>query len=163
MEFLRAHMPGFDEAFLADTATQQGVRETRHIVGRTILTGSDVTSQARFDDAVVQAAWPQEYHVRDRGTEYEFLPDGASYQIPFGALVPSGDSVPKNLLVAGRCISADHDALASCRVMAPCFAMGEAAGVAAAMTANDNARPDVSSTDVGALRDELVARDAVLI
>ena len=156
-------MPGFEEAFLADTATQQGVRETRHIVGRAILTGADVTGQARFDDAVVQAAWPQEYHVRDRGTEYEFLPDGASYQIPFGALIPSGAGAPRNLLVAGRCISADHDALASCRVMAPCFAMGEAAGVAAAMTASDKARPDVNTTDVDALRDELVARDAVLL
>jgi glycine/D-amino acid oxidase-like deaminating enzyme len=163
MEFLRAHMPGFEEAFLADTATQQGVRETRHIVGRTVLTGADVVGQARFDDGVVQAAWPQEYHVRDRGTEYEFLPDGASYQIPFAALVPFAAGAPRNLLVAGRCISADHDALASCRVMAPCFAMGEAAGVAAAMTVRDKARPDVSTTDVCALRDELVARDAVLL
>ena len=163
MEFLRTHMPGFEEAFLADTATQQGVRETRHIVGRTTLTGADVTSEARFDDAVVQAAWPQEYHVRDRGTEYEFLPDGASYQIPFRALVPSGTGAPRNLLVAGRCISADHDALASCRVMAPCFALGEAAGIAAAMTASGKARPDVNTTDVDALRDELVARDAVLL
>ncbi len=163
MEFLRAHMPGFADAFLADTATQQGVRETRHIVGRTVLTGADVTAQATFDDAVVQAAWPQEYHVRDRGTQYEFLPDGASYQIPFGSLVPEGDGVPRNLLVAGRCISADHHALASCRVMAPCFAMGEAAGVAAAMAVNGSDQVDVTRVDVAALRDELVARGAVLV
>jgi hypothetical protein len=162
MEFLRTHMPGFEDAFLADTATQQGVRETRHIVGRSTLTGTDVTDLATFDDGVVQAAWPQEYHVRGRSTEYEFLPDGGSYQVPFGSLVPSGPSVPPNLLVAGRCISADHDALASCRVMAPCFAMGEAAGVAAAIAAGDGGTTTVSQVDVEALRGELVAEGAVL-
>ena len=163
MEFLRDHMPGFEDAFLADTATQQGVRETRHIVGRNTLTGADVVDRACFDDAVVQAAWPREYHVRDRGTQYEFLPDGASYQIPLGSLVPSGERAPRNLLVAGRCISADHDALASCRVMAPCFAMGEAAGTAAAMAVTEPHRVDVTHLDAAALRAELVARGAVLV
>jgi hypothetical protein len=163
MAFLRDHMPGFEQAFLADTATQQGVRETRHIVGRTVLTGADVVGQACFDDAVVQAAWPQEYHVHERGTQYEFLPDGASYQIPFGCLVPSGEGSPRNLLVAGRCISADHHALASCRVMAPCFAMGEAAGAAAAMAVNGSDQIDVTRVDTAALRDELVSRGAVLV
>jgi hypothetical protein len=162
MAFLREHMPGFEDAFLADTATQQGVRETRHIVGRAVLSGADVTALAHFDDGVVQAAWPQEYHVHGRITEYRFLPDGASYQVPFGSLVPAGPSVPANLLVAGRCISAEHDALASCRVMAPCFAMGEAAGVAAAMTANDPRPLDVSAADVDAIRDELITHGAVL-
>lgn len=141
-EFLREHMPGFADAFLADTATQQGVRETRHIIGRTTLTGDDVTSLARFDHPVTAVAWPQEYHVTGRGTEYRFLPDGASYQIPWEALLPSGDAAPSNLVVAGRCISADHDALASCRVMAPSMAMGEAAGVAAAIAAADARRGD---------------------
>jgi hypothetical protein len=164
-EFLREHMPGFAEAFLADTATQQGVRETRHIIGHHTLHGDDVTSLATFPDAIAAAAWPQEYHVHGRHTEYEFLPDGASYQIPYGCLVPAardGDRVPGNLLVAGRCISADHDALASCRVMAPCLAMGEAAGVAAAMAVHEGDRVDVASVDTSALRDELVAHGAIL-
>jgi hypothetical protein len=119
-----------------------------------------VTGHARFDDAVLQAAWPQEYHVHDRGTEYRFLADGASYQVPFRSLIPCEGS-PTNLLVAGRCISADHDALASCRVMAPCMAMGEAAGTAAAMAAELDA-PDVAAVDVATLRDDLEKNGAVL-
>jgi len=164
-EFLREHMPGFADAFLADTATQQGVRETRHIVGRQTLRGDDVTNLATFPDAIASAAWPQEYHVRGRHTEYEFLPDGAAYQIPFGSLVPAAadgtHAAPRNLLVAGRCISADHDALASCRVMAPCLAMGEAAGTAAAMAVHDDA-DDVGAIDIAALRDTLVRHGAIL-
>jgi ribulose 1,5-bisphosphate synthetase/thiazole synthase len=161
-EFLRAHMPGFHEAFLADTATQQGVRETRHIVGRYTLQGSDVSEARAFDDAIAAGAWPREYHVRGRGTEYRFLVDGAAYQIPFRCLVPASsddtagaDTAPGNLLVAGRCISADHHALASCRVMAPCMALGEAAGTAAAMAVADGIAPgDVDVHDLrGVLRD----------
>lgn len=154
--FLQERMPGFGDAFLADTATQQGVRETRHIQGRYQLTGDDVERSARFDDAIASAAWPREYHVRGRGTEYRFRPDGESYQIPYRCLVPaplrSGDAtaaVPMNLLVAGRCISADHHALASCRVMAPCMAMGEAAGTAAALAVLDAGPED--TTDIGSI------------
>ena len=169
-EFLRDRMPGFASAFLADTATQQGVRETRHIVGEVTLTGDDVRSQRSFDDAVVAAAWPQEYHVHGRSTEYVFLPDGASYQIPYRSLVPNrsaggSGAVPRNLLVAGRCISADHHALASCRVMAPCMAMGEAAGTAAAMTALERGTAgacDVAAVDVAALQDALRSAGAVI-
>lgn len=165
--FLREQMPGFADAFLADTATQQGVRETRHIRGRYTLTGDDVSTRPAFDDAIASGAWPQEYHVHDRSTEYRFLPDGEAYQIPYRSLVPAPSAgVPGNLLVAGRCISADHHALASCRVMAPCMAMGEAAGVAAAMAAmtarSDGGGAVVADVDAPTLRDALRARGAVL-
>jgi hypothetical protein len=167
MDFLRAHMPGFEDAFLADTATQQGVRETRHIVGAYTLTGADVTGLATFDDAVAACAWPREYHTSGRHTDYEFLADATSYQLPYRALVPAPASgVPGNVLVAGRCIAADPDASASCRVMAPCMAIGEAAGVAAAMASTDrdgrSEQVDVATVDIAALRDLLSARGAVL-
>ncbi|MCX7620608.1 MAG: FAD-dependent oxidoreductase [Acidimicrobiales bacterium] len=163
--FLKEYMPGFADAFLADTATQQGVRETRHIVGRYTLTGDEVRAQATFEDAVAVCAWPQEYHVSGRSTDYVFLPDGATYSIPFRVLLPSAG--PPNLLVAGRCISADHHALASCRVMAPCMALGEAAGTAAALAVLDaretsSDRIVLGSVDPGAVRTELVARGAIL-
>jgi hypothetical protein len=170
--FLQQHMPGFADAFLADTATQQGVRETRHINGRYRLTGADVTDAAGFDDAIASAAWPQEYHVHGRGTEYVFLPDAVSYQIPYRALVPAptprgneDDAVPTNLLVAGRCISADHHALASCRVMAPCMAMGEAAGAAAALAVGDTEPDDaidVANVPIDSLQEALRTNHAVL-
>ena len=184
--FLQAHMPGFEDAFLADTATQQGVRETRHILGRYTLSGDDVTAATRFDDAVALGAWPQEYHVVGRGTDYRFLDDGAAYQIPYRCLLPAGpdpqsgsapgsrvagsgadsgsgsgsSSGPGNLLVAGRCISADHDALASCRVMAPCMALGEAAGTAAAMAVRSEVR--LAALDTDELRDNLRAHGAIV-
>ena len=129
-EFVIAHVPGFDQAFLADTAPNLGVRETRRVVGDYVLTGDDVSGLARFDDAVAAGAWPREYHVEGRSTQYVQLPEGGWYQIPLRALRPRSLD---NVWVAGRCISADHDALASVRVMAPSLALGQAAGTAAVL------------------------------
>ena len=146
-------MPGFGDAFLADTATALGVRETRRIVGRARAAPARTSQRgAEFPDAVVDGAWPQEYHVAGRSTEYRFLPVGRRYQIPYASL---RSREIENLLVAGRCISADHDALASTRVMGPSLALGEAAGTAAALAVRD-ARP-VAEIDVAELRAELVA------
>ena len=130
--FVKEHVPGFSDAFLADTAPTLGVRETRRAVGRYVLTGADVEGLARFDDAVGAGAWPQEYHVTGRSTEYKLLPEGGYYQVPLRSLQPEGLD---NVFVAGRCISADHDALASTRVMAPSMVLGQAAGAAAALLA----------------------------
>ncbi|MBV8159543.1 MAG: FAD-dependent oxidoreductase [Acidimicrobiia bacterium] len=137
--FVQAHVPGFADAFLADTAPALGVRETRRAVGRFVLTGEQVAGLARFDDAVAAGAWPQEYHVAGRSTEYRPLPPGGYYEIPFGALRPQG---LENLFVAGRCISADHDALASTRVMAPSMALGQAAGTAAWLSSREELSVD---------------------
>jgi FAD dependent oxidoreductase len=155
--FLRAHVPGFADAFLDDTATALGVRETRRVIGDYVLTGDDVTRGASFDDAVARGAWPREYHVRGRTTEYEFLPAGVSYQVPFRSLRPRG--VP-NLLVAGRCLSADHDALASIRVMGPSLALGQAAGTAAALAARESV--PVAEVAVDELQASLSKQGAVL-
>src|SRR5207302_525255 len=148
--FVKEHVPGFADAFLADTAPTLGVRETRRAVGRYVLTGADVAGLARFDDAVGAGAWPQEYHVTGRSTEYEPLPEGGYYQLPLRSLQPEGLA---NLFVAGRCISADHDALASTRVMAPSMVLGQAAGTAAALVA-------AGSLDVGALQGRLKEQGA---
>src|SRR5438105_5840690 len=94
--FVKEHVPGFGDAFLADTAPAWGVRATRRAVGRYVLTGADVAGLARFDDAVGAGAWPQEYHVSGRSNEYRSLPDGGYYQIPYRALQPEG---PANLVV----------------------------------------------------------------
>ena len=156
-DFLRAHVPGFSDAFLDDTATALGVRETRRVVGDYVLTGNDVTRGATFDDAVARGAWPREYHVHDRATEYEFLPAGVSYQVPFASLRARE---VRNLLVAGRCLSADHDALASIRVMGPSLAVGQAAGTAAALAARDGV--PVGDVAVDELQASLTKQGAVL-
>src|SRR2546423_14893427 len=72
--FVKTHVPGCDDAFLADTAPVLGVRETRRAVGQYVVTGDDVRGLARFPDAVAAGAWPQEYHVDGRSTEYVALP-----------------------------------------------------------------------------------------
>lgn len=150
--FVVDNVPGFAEAFLADTPPTLGVRETRHAVGDYVLTGDDVTGLARFEDAVAAGAWPQEYHVDGRGTTYVHLPRGGYYQMPLRALRPRRLA---NVFVAGRCISADHDALASTRVMAPSLALGQAAGTAALLQAR-------GALGVRAVQDSLTAQGAYL-
>lgn len=144
-QFVIDHVPGFASAFLADTAPTLGVRETRHVIGDYVLTGADVTGLARFDDAVAAGAWPQEFHVEGRDTNYVFLPDGGYYQFPLRSLRPRGLA---NVYVAGRCISADHQALASTRVMAPSLALGQAAGTAAVLDLRDEGGADEVRTSL---------------
>jgi len=155
--FLIEHMPGFEHAYFADTPTQLGVRETRRARGEYELTGSDVLGAARFDDAIACGAWPQEFHVAGTETEYVWLDAGAYYQVPYRSLLVQGVD---NLLVAGRCISATHEALASTRVIAPSMAQGEAAGIAGAMAARTGTA--LRALDVAEVQDALRARGAFL-
>jgi hypothetical protein len=155
--FLIENMPGFEHAYFADTPTQLGVRETRRARGDYELTGDDVLGAARFDDAIACGAWPQEFHVAGTETQYLWLDEGAYYQVPYRSLLVQGVD---NLLVAGRCISATHEALASTRVIAPSMAQGEAAGVAGAMAARTGA--DLRALDVAELQDALRAQGAFL-
>ena len=155
--FLKANMPGFSDAFFADTPTQLGVRETRRGAGDYVLTADDVLGAARFGDAIACGAWPQEFHVEGKATEWRWLDDGAYYQVPYRALVAAEVD---NLLLAGRCISATHEALASTRVIAPSMAQGEAAGVAAALAAQKGL--SVRTIDVVEVQRILVERGAFL-
>lgn len=155
--FLIEHMPGFANAIFTDTPTQLGVRETRRAIGDYVLTGDDVLGGARFDDAVACGAWPQEFHTQGKETRWEWLDDGAYYQMPYRSLVAAGVD---NLLIAGRCISATHEALASTRVIAPSMAQGEAAGVAAAIAAQKGLT--VRAVDVTEVQRVLTERGAFL-
>jgi FAD dependent oxidoreductase len=130
MEFLNKEIPGFAGAFLSDTAVQVGIRETRRIVGRYVLTQADVLAGSIFDDVVCLCSWPLE--LWEGGTEPRmvFLPEGRYYGIPYRSLLSREIN---NLLVTGRAISMDHGAFASARVMGPCLAEGQAAGKACAL------------------------------
>jgi 2-polyprenyl-6-methoxyphenol hydroxylase-like FAD-dependent oxidoreductase len=154
--FLREQIPGYEAAFLLNFSTQIGIRETRRMIGRYRLTREDVISARRFDDAIAQCGAPIEDHHAGSSTRWEYVPDGQTYDIPFRALQPQGVD---NLLAAGRCLSADHDAHASVRSMGQCMAMGQAAGTAAALCA----RLDVDTTalDVADLQARLRADGAL--
>jgi hypothetical protein len=150
-EFLRRHMPGFDEAFLSDSAPRLGLRETRRIRGRYRLTEGDVLEGRRFDDGICRAAWPIELHVADGRTEWRFLDDGLWYTVPYRCLLPDGI---ENLAVVGRCVSASREAFASVRVIGPC--MGEGQAAAAAVSLALPRATTLPSVDPDALRARLV-------
>jgi hypothetical protein len=150
--FLREHMPGFAEAFISDTAPRLGVRETRRLRGRYALTEEDVLGGRKFDDGICRAAWPVELHVAGGMTDWRFLDDGLWYTVPYRCLVPEG---VRNLLAAGRCISATREGFASARVIGPCMGEGQAAALAVAL-----ARPKggaLADVDPAELRARLAA------
>jgi hypothetical protein len=153
--FLREQVPGYERAFLSGLSIQIGVRETRRIRGAYWLTREDVVSAARFPDAVARCGAPIEEHHAGGDTRWEYLPDGQTYDIPYRCLLPLQ---VEGLVVAGRCLSASHDAHASVRSMAQCMAMGQAAGVAAALAVGG----DLRGVDVGLLRERLVELGALL-
>jgi FAD dependent oxidoreductase len=134
-EFLKS-LPPFARAFVSHAAPQVGVRETRRVLGRYQLTREDVLGGRAFEDAVARASWPIELWAEGQlGALYEYLEDGASYDIPARCLQARDVS---NLFVAGRCMSATHEALGSSRVIGTCLATGEAAGMLAARRAEEN-------------------------
>lgn len=130
LRFLKQRIPGYAHADLVAFGTQIGVRESRRVQGEYRLTREDVLSAKQFDDQIGLCGAPIEEHHSGSDTKWQYLPDGRCVGIPFRTLIPRGI---ENLLVAGRCFSATHDAHASVRSMAQCMAMGQAAGIAAAL------------------------------
>ena len=129
--FLKAHVPGFENAYVVSTAPFVGIRETRRIMGEYVLSSQDVLEGHKFDDVVVRAAYPIDIHdAKGKGITFHQVGDDGSYDIPYRCLVPLKVD---NLLVAGRCISSTHEAQGSLRVMIPTMALGQAAGTAAAL------------------------------
>jgi glycine/D-amino acid oxidase-like deaminating enzyme len=148
--FLKDCVPGYEQAILINTSTQIGIRESRRIYGTYRLTRDDVIQARKFDDAIAQCGAPIEDHDAGGETRWEYLPDGETYHIPYRCLLPQN---VENLLVAGRCLSADHDAHASVRSMGQCMAMGQAAGVAAALATHTKQTPHTIS--FASLQDQL--------
>jgi len=129
MAFFNDEVEGFENAYLLDIAPQVGIRETRRLVGRVTVSAEDIEEARDCADAVGVNGWPIERHLKHE-VDWRFPPGRGYHQIPFGAMVSQGVD---NLLVAGRCASATPEGQSSLRVSGPCFAMGEAAGTAAAM------------------------------
>jgi hypothetical protein len=151
-EFLRREVAGFSEAFLADSAARLGIRETRRIVGEYVLSEDDVLGARKFEDGIGRSAWPIERHVPGGETLWRFLERGSWYTIPYRCLLPRGVG---NLLVAGRCLSADSGAFGSVRVIGPCMLEGQA--VAGAARLMRDADTKAIAVDVDRLRADLAA------
>ena len=158
MDFLNKEIPGFENAFLSDTAVQMGIRETRRIVGEYVLTEDDVLSGKKFDDSICLSSWPLEkWEEGMTEPELVFLDKGSYYGVPYRSLVPKEIT---NLLVAGRAISMDHGALASARVMGVCMASGEAAGTAAQIIKESGSK--TRDVDIDELKSKLKENGARL-
>ena len=156
--FLREQMPGFENAYLLEIAPQVGIRETRRLIGRTVLEGEHVLGCADFDDSIGVNAWPLEQHVAG-DVRWNWPAEGSRgfNQLPWRMLLPQR---VHNLLVAGRCASMSAAAQSAARVSGGCFVMGEAAGLGAAMALQD-ARA-VVDIDVTALQRKLQLQGAWL-
>ncbi|MBR1124705.1 FAD-dependent oxidoreductase [Bradyrhizobium lablabi] len=138
-EFLRT-VPGFEKSYIVDLPPQLGIRETRRVVGGYALSGEDVLGCASFEDSIGVNGWPMEQHVAG-DVVFRFPPIPASRgfnELPYRMLVPE---CVDNLLMAGRCASMTHEGQSAARVSGACFAMGEAAGSAAALALAGNTIP----------------------
>ncbi|MBO9634936.1 MAG: FAD-dependent oxidoreductase [Chitinophagaceae bacterium] len=155
-KYLIGYVPGFENAYFLKTAPFLGIRETRRIGGRYTMTREDIMTCRHFDDAIAVASYPLDiHHPQGGGCTLEWC--GDCYDIPYRSLIPQKI---KNLIVAGRCISTTHEAMSAIRVMAPCMAMGEAAGRAAKMAVTQGIQP--ADIDVKKLQQELLQKGAYL-
>lgn len=152
--FLRDHVPGCGNSFVNDTGVQAGIRQSRSIAGVGRLANDDVVARRKRPDGVVRSPWPIELHSGEK-PKLEWLDDDY-YEVAYDTLIPERG---ENLIVAGRCISAEHEALASCRVTAQCFGYGHAAGLAAAHSIASATRlRDIGGEAVRAMLNEDGAR-----
>jgi ribulose 1,5-bisphosphate synthetase/thiazole synthase len=143
--FFNRRLPGFERAYILSTSHEIGVRETRRIQGRYILTQKDVVEGTKFADVIARNNAPIDIHSPndDKQTWHA----AKTYQIPYRALVPKS---PEQLLVAGRCISATHEAIGSVRFEPCCMNTGQASGAAAALAVKTDRSP--ATLDISTLQ-----------
>lgn len=148
-EYLRRFVPGFEHSYIDRVAPFLGIRESRVMEGRYALTADDILSCRRFEDVIAVGGYPVDiHHSIGNDCTMHFCPE--DYDIPYRCLLPKEFD---NLLVAGRCASFTHEAMASTRVMSTCMAMGEAAGTAAGIAFENGV--DVAGVDVGKVQEAL--------
>ena len=156
LEMLKKHVPGFENAYLSNINDSIAVRETRRIMGIKKLTAKQVVSTEIPEDSIALGSYPIDIHSGvDDTSIFQSVDD--PYGIPYLCLV-SKDI--EGLMMAGRCISVDVDAFGSIRVMATCMALGEAAGIGAALACAKNIEP--SEVDVKEIREILLKNGAIL-
>ena len=161
MDFFKENrIPGMEKAELLFTAPSIGVRESRMIRGEYCLTGKDLVACTKFGDAIAAGNYDIDIHNPEgSGTSHYYFPAGTWYTIPYRALVPKEEDC-ENLLTAGRCISVDHEAQASIRIIPICTTTGEAAGVGAAVSLSEGV--SVQKVNVGTVQKILLENGAFL-
>lgn len=153
----RNYIPGAENCRLRLTAAYPGVRETRRIEAEYILSEDDLLNGTQFEDTIALAG--RHFDLGRKGGQTfadagKFVRNGIT-AIPYRSLLPKGAD---NIIAAGRCIAADGQALGPARIMSTCFAMGEAAGIAAAIKLRQ--RTEFRNIDINTLKDELRKNNA---
>ena len=153
LELMRAHFPGFENARIRAIAPMLGIRETRRLKAQRMLKVTDLIEGTSFEDCIALSGygWDMPNPTHPSYQPYHGVARRSPFtQIPYGALLPREVG---NLIVAGRCIGAEREALGAVRVMAPCIAMGEAAGIAAGLSIANSCR--FAEVDIKALQDRI--------
>lgn len=158
MRFLKTNSKAFEESTVLSVASEIGVRESRKLKGVHVLTADELIACTMFEDSIALGNYDIDIHnPSGSGTSHRYFEKGEFYSIPYRSLLPKEFD---NLLVAGRCISATHEAQASVRIIPICCCMGEAAGIAAAVAFNSN--ENVHTVDVKAVQRILRENGAAL-
>ena len=160
--FLKKHVPGFENIRVRGSSSTLGVRESRRITGRHIITAEEMSAGISYPDTVVHSAHFcfDTHNPAGPGQavhEEKCPPSPKPYDIPFRAMCPLGTD---NLITAGRCISGTHKAMSSYRVMKICMAMGQAAGAAAYIISEQGT--STTALDVNLVREHLIRRGVKL-
>lgn len=157
-DFLKKVSPAFKCSTIISIASDIGIRESRKLCGEYILTEEDLKNCTKFDDGIALGNYDIDIHnPSGTGTSHYYFKPGEYYSIPYRSLLPKEYD---NMLVAGRCISATHEAQASVRIMPICACMGEAAGTAIAVAKQTN--KNTHSLDTKILREKLKENGAIL-
>lgn len=130
-DFFIRNVPGFEHATMVSAGDFTGLRDSRRIQGRYVLSNQDVLHGVTFPDAVLKSSYPIDIHDANGSSSVIKKPETGFFQVPYRAMVT--DEV-ENLILAGRCISTEHEAHACVRVMVNCMRLGQAAGLAAAQS-----------------------------
>lgn len=132
-DFFKDSIPGCENSYITDCSPEIGVRQTRTIRAIECMTNDAVAAAVKRPDGICKCPWPIELHTGEKPYLFWLIND--YYEIPYGALVPE---IGENIIVAGRNLCAEHQALASCRVTAQCFEYGHAAAIAADLSIRNN-------------------------
>ncbi|HUB67750.1 MAG TPA: FAD-dependent oxidoreductase [Candidatus Methylacidiphilales bacterium] len=148
VRFLRQEVPGWEACDVLEWPRRMGIRETRRIQGLYVMTAKDVLEGRHFEDQVAWSTWPIELWNKHTGAEFYY--PAAPCGIPLRALMSAGHP---RLGMAGRCVSATHEALGALRVMGTAMAAGEAIGIAAALAATKDCNlPEIQASEVREIR-----------
>ncbi len=147
-DFLIETRPAFTRARLGRTADCLGVRESRRVAGREVISGDDIREARTHEDEICRSSWPIELWTSHKKLHFE--PVSAAGSVPLGALQSASHPL---LATAGRCLSADREALGALRVIGTAMATGEAAGVNAALAIDGGCR--LGEVEAASVRAEL--------